>query len=228
MMLYLSTNTRPDIAFAVSQVARFSHNPKKSHAAGVKMIVRCLARTFDKGAIVTPTGTLEMDTHCDADFAGLYRRDPDNEPTSVKSRSGCIIALGGFPLVWKSRLQTDVSLSTLESECSCLSYTMRAVLLMRVILLETIQVLNLPLALTSTVSSRVFEDNAGALLLSTQHRLTNRTKCFLVKWHHFWDAVKQGIVTVLKVDTKEQRADCFTKGLSRETFETIRKLVQGW
>jgi hypothetical protein len=39
MMLYLSTNTCPDIAFAVSQVARFSHNPKKSHATGVKMIV---------------------------------------------------------------------------------------------------------------------------------------------------------------------------------------------
>jgi hypothetical protein len=105
---------------------------------------------------------------------------------------------------------------------------MRTVLSMRVILLETIQVLNLPLALTSTVSSRVFEDNAGALLLGTQHRLTNRAKYFLVKWHHFWDAVKQGIVTILKVDTKEQRADHFTEGLSRETFETIRKLVQGW
>jgi hypothetical protein len=122
-----------------------------------------------------------MDAYCDADFAGLCRCDPDNEPTSVKSRSGCIIALGGFPLVWKSRLQTEISLSTLESECSCLSYTMRTVLSMRVILLETIQVLNLPLALTSTVSSRVFEDSAGALLLRTQHRFTNPTKYFLVK-----------------------------------------------
>ena len=32
MLLYLSGNTRPDITFAVSQVARFTHNPKKSHA----------------------------------------------------------------------------------------------------------------------------------------------------------------------------------------------------
>jgi hypothetical protein len=39
MLLYLSTNTRPDIAFAVSQVARFNHNPKKSHATAIKMII---------------------------------------------------------------------------------------------------------------------------------------------------------------------------------------------
>jgi hypothetical protein len=45
---------------------------------------------------------------------------------------------------------------------------------------------------------------------------------------HFWDAVKQGIVTILKVDTKEQRANHFTEGLLRQTFDTIRKLVQGW
>jgi hypothetical protein len=40
MLLYLSTNTRPDISFAVSQAARFSANPKQSHATAVKTIVR--------------------------------------------------------------------------------------------------------------------------------------------------------------------------------------------
>ena len=42
MLLYLLTNTRPGIAFAVSQVARFNHSPKQSHAKAVKMIVRYL------------------------------------------------------------------------------------------------------------------------------------------------------------------------------------------
>jgi hypothetical protein len=32
-LLYLSMNTRPDIAFAVSQVAHFSYSPKQSHAS---------------------------------------------------------------------------------------------------------------------------------------------------------------------------------------------------
>jgi hypothetical protein len=43
MLLYLSTNTRIDIAMAVSQVAHFKHFlPKKSSATAVKTIVRYL------------------------------------------------------------------------------------------------------------------------------------------------------------------------------------------
>ena len=37
MLLYLSMNTRPDIAFAVSLVAWFTSNPKQSHASAVKI-----------------------------------------------------------------------------------------------------------------------------------------------------------------------------------------------
>jgi hypothetical protein len=48
----LSTNTRPDISFAVSQVGRFSSPPKQSHAKAVKTIVRYLAGTTDKGMIL--------------------------------------------------------------------------------------------------------------------------------------------------------------------------------
>jgi hypothetical protein len=61
MLLYLSTNTRPDIPFAASQVARFNHNPKKSHATAIKMIVQYLVHTSDKGTIAKPTGSLLID-----------------------------------------------------------------------------------------------------------------------------------------------------------------------
>ncbi|KAI2506683.1 hypothetical protein MHU86_7784 [Fragilaria crotonensis] len=228
MLLYLSTNTRPDIAFAVSQVARFSHNPKKSHASAIKTIVRYLQRTYDKGMIVKPTGDLTLDCYVDADFAGLHRRDPDSSPSSAKSRTGYIITLGGCPILWKSHLQSEISLSTLEAEYSALSSAMRTLLPLRAMLIELINGLQLPDTLTSTVKCRVFEDNNGALLLATNQRITNRTKYFQVKWHFFWAHVRDGTIAIIKVDTQEQWADILTKGLNRESFERVRRLVQGW
>jgi hypothetical protein len=51
MLLYLTTNTRPDCALAVSQAAHFGHNPKASHATAVKTIIQYLHRTSKKGMI---------------------------------------------------------------------------------------------------------------------------------------------------------------------------------
>ena len=49
MLLYLVRNTRPDIAFAVHQTARFSHRPMQCHGDAVKHIVRYLIGTKDEG-----------------------------------------------------------------------------------------------------------------------------------------------------------------------------------
>ena len=228
MLLYLSTNTRPDISFAVSQVARFTSAPKQSHASAVKTIVRYLKRTYDKGLIVIPDGTLNLTCYVDADFAGLYRREPDESPNSVRSRTGYIILLGNCPLTWKSQLQSEIALSTLEAEYAALSMAMRTLLPLRALLLEAVRELKLTTESASTVKCTVFEDNNGALSLATNQRITARTKHFLVKWHFFWSHVRDGKVKILKIDSAHQRADYLTKGLPRETFEKIRELVQHW
>jgi hypothetical protein len=75
-----------------------------------------LSCTWDKGTIVKPTNTLQLDCYVNADFAGFYKRDPDASPTSAKSGLSFIISLGGVPLVWHSQLQSEISLSTLEIE----------------------------------------------------------------------------------------------------------------
>ena len=111
MLLYLTTNTRPDIAFAVSQVARFTAAPKQSHARAVKSILRYLRGTSDKGMIIRPTTTLDIEAFVDADFAGLYGQEPDHLPEAARSRTGYVITLGGCPVMWKSRLQSEIALS---------------------------------------------------------------------------------------------------------------------
>jgi hypothetical protein len=99
MLLYLLTNTRPDIAFAISHVVCFNHNPKKLHATAIKMIVQYLVHTSDKGTIDKLTGSLLIDCYVDADFASLYSVDPDASRSSAKSHLGYVITLGRVPLV---------------------------------------------------------------------------------------------------------------------------------
>ena len=71
MMFYLSSNTRPDISFAVHQCARFTHNTKVSHGIAVKRIFRYLQGTKDNGLVFNPSRKLVVDCYAGAYFAGL-------------------------------------------------------------------------------------------------------------------------------------------------------------
>jgi Reverse transcriptase (RNA-dependent DNA polymerase) len=229
MLLYLSSNSRPDIQFAVHQCARFTHFPKKSHGEAVKRICRYLQGTMEQGLEFKPTAAMELDMYVDADFAGLWNHEDDQDPVCVKSRTGYVITLGSCPVTWVSKLQTEIALSTLESEYIALSQGMRDLLPMRRLLMEIGTTMNLDFAKPALVHSTIFEDNNGALGLATAPKLTPRTKHIGVKYHWFKSHIgeEQGIL-IKKVDTHLQKADMFTKGLPYDTLRTIRKLVMGW
>jgi hypothetical protein len=59
--------------------------------------------------------------------------------------------------------------------------------------------------------------------------MTPRTKHIGVKYHFFKSKIGEdkGIV-ICRIDSAQQKADIFTKGLTQDTFETIRKLLMGW
>ena len=228
MLLYLSTNTRPDIAYAVSQVARFSAKPKKSHASAIKTILRYLKKTMNMGTIVKPTKHLQLHLYVDADFAGLFKREDDRNPDSVRSRTGYVILLSGWPIIWKSKLQTHLSQSTLEAEYSALSYSLKALLPLKELSKEMVKELKHEVLEDPTIRCTVFEDNMGAYYLATNQRITNRTKYFLVKWHWFWEKYNEGHFKIVKCPTDEQQADFLTKSLARDKFEANRLAVLGW
>jgi hypothetical protein len=166
-----------------------------------------------------------LETYVDADFAGLHGRDPEYSTTSAEvpiQAIWCPLAIA--PSFGSPTLQTEITLSTLESEYSALSSSLHIVLPLRDLLAEITTGIKLPKGFSTIVNCRVFEDNNGALLLATQQKITNRTKYFRVKWHHFWEHVRIGTIDVQKIATIEQRADYLTKGLPRESFERIRKL----
>jgi len=185
MLLYLSTNTRPDIAFAVSQVARFTHNPKLSHGTAIKMIIRYLQGSMTKGTIVKKASNLQLDYFCDADFASLFTKDPHASLSSAKSRGAYIIKLSGCPLIWKSQLMPTICLSTAESEYYALSQSMRFLLPIRSMLIERIKNMSFPSQLqvfNNNISTTSHEDNTDALTLANNQRITSRTRHCHVRW----------------------------------------------
>ena len=80
---------------------------------------------------------------------GLYNREPDADPNSARSRTGYVLTLGGFPLIWKSQLQTSIATDTACAEYQALSTALRAFIPIREVLFEIADVsfylLHLPL-----------------------------------------------------------------------------------
>ena len=229
MMMYLATNSRPDIAFAVNQCARHAMNPRRSHEKAVKRIGRYLKGTMNQGMIINPTEDLSLDLYADADFAGLYNAEDVEDPVSVKSRTGWVMTLGNIPVTWASKLQSEIALSTMEAEYIALSTGMRELVGCRKLINEITENCKIERKGSSKIS-RVWEDNAAALkhALVPMPKLNPRTKHIAVKYHWFKSKIEPGKIEMNPIGTKTQKADIFTKGLTAVEFKAKRKLVMGW
>ena len=76
--------------------------------------------------------------YTDEDFAGLWGHENYQEPICAMSRNGFVVTFSNFPLFWVSKLQTEISLTTLHSEYVALSHYVRALLPLKSIIKEAI------------------------------------------------------------------------------------------
>ena len=164
----------------------------------------------------------------DADFGGLFKVEADADPNSARSRYGYLITFAGCPLAWKSKLLTEICLSTAESEYGGVSHSARVLVHVRRVLHELAQHMNIDIKNEARTYSTIFEDNNAALIVMTRQRITSRTRHWLIKWHWFWSLVNDGTLKPVKIATGDQVADIFTKGLTRVPFEYLRKKLMGW
>ena len=118
---FLEKSTRPDISYAVHQCARFSANPKQVDGRAVKQIGRYLAGTRSRGLVLKPQDKENFDVYADADFCGNFNKTDTPRSDMARSRSGYVIFYGGCPIVWASKLQSEIALSTTEAEIISLS-----------------------------------------------------------------------------------------------------------
>jgi hypothetical protein len=87
----------------------------------------------------------------DADFAGLHGYEDDQDPVSVKSRTGFVLTPFGCPIIWSSKLQTEITLSSTAAEYVAFSLAMREFLPMRALLQEVCSTMDLQVATQSLV-----------------------------------------------------------------------------
>ncbi|KAL7537717.1 hypothetical protein ACHAWF_005882 [Thalassiosira exigua] len=120
-MLHYLNHTHPDCAFAIHQCARYTFEPKKLHKDAVRRIGHYLKETMDKGLVLDPSDDLTINCYPDADFAGLWGHEHPQDPHCVFGRTGYVITLAGCPVLWVSKFQTEIAISTMEAEYVALS-----------------------------------------------------------------------------------------------------------
>ena len=79
-----------------------------------------------------------------------------------------------------------------------------------------------------SVNYKVFEDNNGSIELSKAPKIRLHTKHIALKYHHFREHVRKGLIKINPIDTLEQVADIFTKALLFPIFNCLSKKMMGW
>jgi len=95
------------------------------------LVAICLVPA-DQGLILRPSkDNTSFDCWVDASHASEWRKHGDeaiNDPATAKSRSGYVLLYASCPIVWASKLQTEIALSSTEAEYIAISSAKREVI----------------------------------------------------------------------------------------------------
>jgi hypothetical protein len=207
-LLYLALQTRPDLAYAVGQVARYCQNPKVEHWQAVLQICGYLNGTKDYGIWVGGERT-GLVGYSDADFAG--------DVNDRKSTSGSIFFFHGGPVAWASKKQPCTALSTTEAEYISACEAAKTAVWLSYLLQD----------FTGEEQKKVplYCDNQGAVRLVYNAEFHQRTKHIQLRWHWIREQAANEIIEVKFVGTENQLADIFTKALAGPIFHNMRRRI---
>ena len=106
-LMYIMNCTRPDLAYSISRLSRYSSNPSKDHWNALVRVLKYLKHTINYGLHYTKYPPV-LEGYSDANWI--------SGSTESKSTSGYVFTLGGAAVSWKSSKQTCIARSTMESE----------------------------------------------------------------------------------------------------------------
>lgn len=199
LLNYLDVSTRPDIAFAVSQLSQNLKRPNKSHWNAVLHLLRYLSGTRGVRLTLSGADVGTVDIFTDSDFG--------NCPDTRHSYSGYVVRLGASVIAWRSKKQESVSTSTTEAEYKAAYEGLQ----------EAVWLVALFRSLSHTMKRRpeLLVDNRGALILSLNPMYQSRSKHIDVKFHWIRKIVDGGSISISYIPTNKNLADMFTKALPK-------------
>lgn len=211
-VMHAMTQTRPEIAFAVSKLAQFSTNPTTHHWNGVKRVMRYLQGTKDVGITYNGTDGGGILGYTDSDWA----EDSDTR----RSTSGYVYTLHGGSISWMSKRQPCVALSSCEAEyiaagaanfSACFPAGQEAVwprgLLTELGYLED-----------RASPIRIKADNQRAIALASNPNFHRRTKHIDIRYYFLRELVA---IQLHYIPTADMAADGLTKALSRRSSKPL-------
>ncbi|XP_047270308.1 secreted RxLR effector protein 161-like [Capsicum annuum] len=99
-LMYLVNAKRPDIAFSVNLLVRYSSSPTQRHWNGVKHILRYLKGTIDMGLFYTNKASPDLVGHADVNYL--------SDPHKARSQIGYVFTYGGTAISLRSTKQSIV------------------------------------------------------------------------------------------------------------------------
>lgn len=198
-LMYLCVWTRPDIAYAISYLSQFNNKPTASKWKEVKRVLRYLQGSAAKKIVFKNEENNTIMAYADADWAGCK--------LDRKSFTGFIFKLSDGPIVWESRKQRTVAMSSTEAEYMAMAESVK----------EAIFLTNLYFEIFGKkISVQLYNDNQGAIKLTKNPILHNKTKHIDLRHHFIRDAVAEKMVRLDYLPTEEMVADVLTKPLGKE------------
>ncbi|GMF22946.1 unnamed protein product [Phytophthora lilii] len=205
-LLYVANATRPDISVALSILSQFLDNPLEIHWNAATRELCYLKGTATLGIQFRRNKHLVLEAFADANWGG--------DRLTRRSTSGVLLLLGA-PVVFKSKRQATVALSSAEAEYMSLALATQEVVWLRYLLLEMGFKLEKP--------TTVYLDNKSAIRIASNHGYTPRAKHIDLRAHFVRDHVEAKTIFLQHVASDDQLADYLTKPIPTPQLVKLRE-----
>ena len=227
-LIYMMVTCRPDISFPLIKLSQYSKNPAKVHYEAVKHLFKYVKHTISDGIyfwrprprndlpdLPLPTAsTLQYENKSMDEIDnpntihGAVDSDWGGDSTHRKSVSGLAIRIAGGTILYKTKFQNCIALSSTEAEFTAACDAGRSILYVRSILDE----INMP----QDSATPLFIDNNGALLMGNAQQPTRRTKHMDLKNFALLDWIERNLLILRRIASPDNFVDPLTKPMGKE------------